>query len=156
MTNGIAQPLVALVRCYEEVKVVASHPAIYIRGRHTIPLEWASRFGLMRAVDLQCIMSGRSAKPVSLGSRVDVSQGAGIDKQHLPIGCQLHTQRIGMTMPYPAGLLRAHINHELRLHRFRARHHVNPTRLQTKRRHRPSRRRQFLELAYTLDSQEPN
>src|SRR4029077_18432533 len=35
-------------------------------------------------------------------------------------------------------------------------HHVNPARLQTKRRHRPSRRRQFLELAYTLDSQEPN
>src|SRR6267378_495810 len=156
VTNRIAQSLVAIVRCYKEVKVLAGHPAIYIRGGHTIPLEWASRCGLVRAVDLHCVMSGRSAKPVSLGNRIDVSEGTGVDKQHLSADRQLHTQRISMTVSYPAGLLRPDINDKLRLHRFHVRHHVNPARFQTKRTRSLLRRRQLLESAYTLGSHEPH
>src|SRR5215467_12023680 len=156
MTNRIAQPLVALVRGPKQVKVRATHPAIDIRAGHAVPLEWASRFALIQPVDPYRVVSGRSTEPLSPGTGIDVSEGAGIDQQHLPTNRQLHTQRIGVTMPHPADLAGPGVNHELRGDRFRARHHVNPARLQAKRRDRSLRGRQFLESTYFLDAYKPN
>src|SRR5215469_17790926 len=140
MTNRIAQPLVTIVRGHKQVKVRTGHPAIHIRAGNVVPLEWATRFRLRYAVDLQRVVSRRSTEPLSLGSGIDVSEGPGIDKQHLPSNRQLYTQRISMTMPYPADLAGPRIDYELRSGCFRARHHVYPARLQTERRRLLSRR----------------
>ena len=156
MLNRVSQPAIATMRADEEIKGFASHPAFHTHIGQAFPPKRSARLGLAQVVHLRRVVTDRSAEPVALGIRVDISKRAWINQQRLPVDSQLHTQRIGMVVACPACSVRAGINHELTCHGIRTGHHVDSAVLQIKGSRRWLLERKFLEPPRPRGSKQPN
>src|SRR6266566_297556 len=100
MLNRVSQPAIATMRADEEIKGFAGHPAFHTHIGQAFPPKRSARLGLAQVVHLRRVVTDRSAEPVALGIRVDISKRDWINQQRLPVtaNCTLSAS----AWPWPA------------------------------------------------------
>src|SRR5215469_12327454 len=83
------KPLVTAMTPFKAGEIFPATPFIDLRFRHLLPPERARRFGLIRAIDLQGVMSGGAAKAVAKSRLArGVTERARIGQPFAPVYAQ--------------------------------------------------------------------
>src|SRR5947209_4748431 len=80
MHDLIRKPLVAVVRAHEEIEGPSRHPVIHISARQALPCKRSAGFGLTQAIDMHCVVTGSSTKPISPATLVNINKRSRVDQ----------------------------------------------------------------------------